>query len=31
MGVFIVATLMAVSSGVSYASKYRRMFDDANK
>lgn len=31
LGVFIVATLLAVSSGVNYASKYRRMFDDANK
>jgi len=31
LAVVIVATLLAVSSGVSYARKYRHMFDDANK
>jgi CDP-diacylglycerol--glycerol-3-phosphate 3-phosphatidyltransferase len=31
MGVFIVATALTVSSGVSYALKYRRVFEDAAK
>lgn len=31
IGIFIVATVLTVSSGVSYASKYRRMFDDIAK
>jgi CDP-diacylglycerol--glycerol-3-phosphate 3-phosphatidyltransferase len=31
IGIFIVATVLTVSSGVNYASKYRRMFDDIAK
>ncbi|MBK9990742.1 MAG: CDP-diacylglycerol--glycerol-3-phosphate 3-phosphatidyltransferase [Verrucomicrobia bacterium] len=31
IGIFIVATVLTVSSGVSYASKYRRMFGDIAK
>jgi CDP-diacylglycerol--glycerol-3-phosphate 3-phosphatidyltransferase len=31
LGVFIVATALTVSSGVSYALKYRQVFDDAGK
>jgi len=31
MGIFIVATALTVSSGVSYALKYRQVFDDVAK
>ena len=31
IGIFIVATVLTVSSGVSYARKYRRVFEDAAK
>ena len=30
IGIFIVATILTVSSGISYALKYRRVFDDLN-
>lgn len=31
IGVFIIATILTVSSGVSYALKYRKVFDDLQK